>query len=92
MTNRITEATKRIPIKDLDGLRRTLKSMEYRAVEAAPAFDAAFAESPNRAMALARGFAGSLATTEEHRQLFQSVASMDEDRRRTLIKGYRQEG
>src|SRR5262245_57337415 len=92
MTNRITEATASIPIRDLDDLRTTLKDTEFHAVEAAPAFADAFARSPQRAVALARGFAATLTTTEDHRQLFQSVASMDEEHRRALVTGYRREG
>ena len=57
MPNRITAATSDIPIKDLSALRTQLKKTEFRAVEAAPAFLEAFDRSPNRAIALARGYA-----------------------------------
>ena len=92
MPNRITAATSDIPIKDLPALRKQLKKTEFSAVEAAPAFVEAFDRSPNRAVALARGYAATLKTTEDHRQLFQAVAGMDDTHRRALIKGYREEG
>ncbi len=92
MPNRITAATSDIPIADLAALRKQLKQTEFSAVEAAPAFTSAFDRSPNRAVALARGYAATLETTEDHRQLFQAVAGMDDTHRRALIQGYRQEG
>ncbi len=92
MPNRITVATARIPIKDLSALRTKLKYTPFAAVEAAPAFATAYDASPNRAIALARGYAATLETHEDHRQLFQSVAAMDEGHRRALVTGYRQEG
>src|SRR6478735_947327 len=92
MPNRITAATSDIPIKDLPALRKQLTKTQFSAVEAAPAFVEAFDRSPNRAVALARGYAATLETTEDHRQLFQAVAGMDDTHRRALIQGYRQEG
>ena len=92
MPNRITAATSDIPIKDLTALRKQLTKTEFSAVEAAPAFVEAFDRSPNRAVALARGYAATLKTTEDHRQLFQVVAGLDDTHRRALIKGYREEG
>ena len=92
MPNRITAATAGIPIKDLDALRARLDDTPFAAVEAAPAFSTAYDASPNRAIALARGFAATLSTHEDHRQLFQSVAGMGEEHRRALITGYRREG
>ena len=78
MPNRITAATSDIPIKDLPALRKRLKKAEFSAVEAAPAFVDAYDRSPNRAVALARGYAATLKTTEDHRQLFQVVAGLDD--------------
>ena len=92
MPNRITAATSDIPIKDLPALRKRLTKTEFSAVEAAPAFVDAYDRSPNRAVALARGYAATLKTTEDHRQLFQVVAGLDDTHRRALIKGYREEG
>ena len=92
MPNRIIAATSDIPIKDLSALRKQLKRTEFSAVEAAPAFLDAYHRSPNRAVALARGYAATLKTNEDHRQLFQVVAGLDDTHRRALIKGYREEG
>ena len=92
MPNSITDATADVPIKELATMRSRLRAADYKVVEAAPALSTAYATNRNRAVALAHTYATTLKTTDEHRQLFQTVATYDEDTRKTLVEGYRKAG
>ncbi|HWJ85974.1 MAG TPA: hypothetical protein VNR62_11130, partial [Cellulomonas sp.] len=90
--NRITEATGKIPLKDVDAMATGIASSGFKPVELAPALSEAFRKSPNRAVALASAYAKTLPTLEDHRQLFQAAAKLDVDEHRSLVDGYRKAG
>src|SRR5688572_16393096 len=87
--NRITEAIVHLPTQRRKAMIDQLKHMDLRSVDLAPAFSAAFAQSPQRGTRLREVYAITLSDPLQHRALFQNVALMPEAQRQALIQGYR---
>src|SRR4051794_22678359 len=90
--NRITEATGKVALKDVDVMATSIVASGFKAVELAPALSEAFSTSRNRAVALASAYAKALPTLDDHRQLFQAAAKLEPDEHRALVEGYRKAG
>ena len=90
--NRIIAALANAPYGNKTALVKKLKNSKFSRVELAPAFLNVFNENKENAQKLASVYATTLSTTIEHRELFQRVAAMDEEKQRVLIRGYRDAG